>query len=149
MNDELKENIIEYAGFWKRVAAALIDSLVMLIPSMILGFIIGFVMALNDPYVTDYELEIVINIMSVVTWWLYSAVFESSNFMATPGKMALGIVVTDYQNQKISFAQASGRHFGKIISGIIIGIGFIMAAFTEKKQGLHDIMSGTLIVNKK
>ena len=149
MNDELKENIIEYAGFWKRVAAALIDSLVMLIPSMILGFIIGFGMALNDPYVTDYELEIVVNIMSIVTWWLYSAVFESSNFMATPGKMALGIVVTDYQNQKISFAQASGRHFGKIISGIIIGIGFIMAAFTEKKQGLHDIMSGTLIVNKK
>ena len=149
MNDELKENIIEYAGFWKRVAAALIDSLVMLIPSMILGFIIGFSMALNDPYVTDYELEIVVNIMSIVTWWLYSAVFESSNFMATPGKMALGIVVTDYQNQKISFAQASGRHFGKIISGIIIGIGFIMAAFTEKKQGLHDIMSGTLIVNKK
>ena len=121
----------------------------MLIPSMILGFIIGFGMAMNDPYVTDYEIEIVVNIMSIVTWWLYSAVFESSNFMATPGKMALGIVVTDYQNQKISFAQASGRHFGKIISGIIIGIGFIMAAFTEKKQGLHDIMSGTLIVNKK
>ena len=149
MNDVLKENIVEYAGFWKRVAAALIDSLVMLIPSMILGGIIGFVMAINDPYVTDYELEIVVNIVSIVTWWLYNSVFESSNFMGTPGKMALGIVVTDYQNQKISFAQASGRHFGKIISGIIIGIGFLMAAFTEKKQGLHDIMSGTLIVNKK
>ena len=149
MNDELKENIVEYAGFWKRVAAALIDSFIMLIPSMILGGIIGFVMGFNNPYVTDIEIEIAVNIMSIVTWWLYSAVFESSDFMATPGKMALGIVVTDYQHKKISFGQASGRYFGKVLSGIIIGIGYIMAAFTEKKQGLHDIMSGSLIINKK
>jgi uncharacterized RDD family membrane protein YckC len=63
--------------------------------------------------------------------------------------MALGIVVTDAQGQRVSFARATGRYFGKIISSIILYIGFIMVAFTEKKQGLHDIMADCLVVVKR
>jgi uncharacterized RDD family membrane protein YckC len=74
---------------------------------------------------------------------------ESSSKQATLGKMALGIIVTDLEGQRISFGKATGRHFSKIVSGIILYIGFIMVAFTEKKQGLHDMMAGCLVVVKR
>ena len=80
--------------------------------------------------------------------WIYFAAFESSPKQATPGKMALGIKVTDLNGRRIGFGKATGRYFGKILSFIILGIGFIMIAFTEKKQGLHDKMAGCLVVNK-
>ncbi|MER3416968.1 MAG: hypothetical protein C4297_12250 [Gemmataceae bacterium] len=73
---------------------------------------------------------------------------ESSRTQATLGKMALGITVTDLEGNRIGFGKATGRFFGKIISALIFYIGFVMAAFTEKKQGLHDMMAGCLVVNK-
>jgi uncharacterized RDD family membrane protein YckC len=60
--------------------------------------------------------------------------------------MALGIRVTDLDGGRISFGRATGRYFGKILSGLILGIGFLMAAFTERKQALHDLLAGTLVV---
>jgi multisubunit Na+/H+ antiporter MnhC subunit len=72
---------------------------------------------------------------------------ESALKQATLGKMAMRIKVTDWDGNRISFGKATCRHFGKFISGIILGIGYIMVAFTQKKQGLHDIMSGCLVVN--
>ena len=73
---------------------------------------------------------------------------ESSANQATVGKMALGIQVTDLQGNRISFGRALGRTLAKILSGLILLIGYIMAAFTEKKQGLHDMIAGTLVVKK-
>jgi uncharacterized RDD family membrane protein YckC len=81
--------------------------------------------------------------------WLYFTLQESSQRQATIGKMALGIVVTDLNGERIGFAKATGRYFAKILSAIILLIGFIMVAFTEKKQGLHDILAGTLVVFRK
>jgi uncharacterized RDD family membrane protein YckC len=60
--------------------------------------------------------------------------------------MALGLKVTDTEGRQISFARASGRHFAKILSGMILLIGYIMAGFTERKQALHDVIAGTLVV---
>jgi uncharacterized RDD family membrane protein YckC len=74
---------------------------------------------------------------------------ESSSRQATLGKMALGIVVTDMDGKRISFGRAVGRNLGKIISQIILFIGFLMVAFTQKKQGLHDIIANCLVVVKK
>jgi len=73
---------------------------------------------------------------------------ESSSRQGTLGKMAVGIKVSDMQGNRISFARATGRFFGKIISKIILYIGFIMAGFTEKKQALYDIISDCLVVKK-
>ena len=81
-----------------------------------------------------------------VAQWLYFALMESSSKQATLGKMALGIRVTDVNGNRIGFGRATGRHFAKILSGLILGIGFLMAAFTEKKQALHDMIAGTLVV---
>jgi len=80
--------------------------------------------------------------------WLYYAFLESSNLKATLGKMVLGIVVVDVNKNKISFLRASARYWSKIISSSILLIGFIMAGFTKDKQALHDIISGTYVVNK-
>jgi uncharacterized RDD family membrane protein YckC len=74
---------------------------------------------------------------------------ESSPYQGTLGKMALGLIVTDLQGRPLSFARASGRFFGKIITGMIpFGIGYIMAGFTEKKQALHDMIAGCLVLRK-
>jgi uncharacterized RDD family membrane protein YckC len=119
----------QYAGFWKRFAAIIIDGI-------ILGIINGILGRISTSYV------------SILTSWLYYALCESSSAQATVGKIALGIKVTDLDGNKISFAQATGRYFAKIISGIILFMGFIMAGFTEKKQALHDMIANTLVVNK-
>jgi uncharacterized RDD family membrane protein YckC len=120
-----------YAGFWMRVGAYLLDVLILFIPLGILSLI---------PI-----LGIIINIVGV---WLYFALQESSVHQATLGKRALHICVTDQYGRRLSFGQATGRHFSKIISSLILGIGYLMVAFTQKKQGLHDMIAGTLVVRK-
>ncbi len=80
--------------------------------------------------------------------WLYFALMESSPRQATLGKQALGIMVTDLAGQRISFARATGRFFAKILSGLILWIGYVMAAFTERKQALHDLLASCLVVAK-
>ena len=87
--------------------------------------------------------------ITVVVTWLYFAYLESSDRQATLGKMALGLFVTDLQGQRITFARATGRFFAKFITGLIpFFIGYIMAAFTEKRQALHDIIAGCLVLKK-
>jgi uncharacterized RDD family membrane protein YckC len=71
----------------------------------------------------------------------------SSEWQATVGKRAMSIVVTGVDGSRISFARATGRHFAKYISACILGIGFIMAAFTARKQALHDLIAETLVIN--
>ena len=80
--------------------------------------------------------------------WLYCALMESSKFQGTVGKLVLGLIVTDDQYRPISFGRATWRYLGHLLSTIILGIGFIMAAFTTRKQCLHDIMAGTLVIKK-
>jgi uncharacterized RDD family membrane protein YckC len=80
--------------------------------------------------------------------WVYWAVLESSPWRATLGKKLFGIEVTDLNGRRISFARATGRHFAKNISLLMLGIGFLMAGFTEKKQACHDILAGCLVLRK-
>ena len=80
--------------------------------------------------------------------WLYFALMESSSWQATLGKKALNLQVTDLEGRRISFGRATGRFFGKIISGAILYIGYIMAGFTERKQALHDMLAGCLVLRR-
>jgi uncharacterized RDD family membrane protein YckC len=86
--------------------------------------------------------------MSPVTW-LYYSLFESSALQATPGKVLCGIIVTDLSGDRVSFFRASNRFFGRILSGLILGIGFLMIAFTERHQGLHDKLAGCLVIRER
>lgn len=143
-----------YAGFWKRVAASIIDSIILQVVGMFGGFLVGAVaglmmgMAGVDIAVIEFVCSLLGFFLGVVLNWLYFTLLESSSKQATVGKMALGIVVTDMDGRQISFAKANGRYWAKFLSALILFIGFMMAGFTEKKQGLHDIMAGTLVVNK-
>jgi len=142
---------VHYAGFWRRVGAYFIDGLIMSPVSWGISFlaiVIGASVAEDEDLGAGIGL-LIGAILLIVLAWIYFAAMESSSKQATLGKMALGIIVTDLKGHRISFGKATGRHFGKIVSGIILYIGFIMVAFTEKKQGLHDMMAGCLVVVKR
>ncbi|MDB5297064.1 MAG: serine/threonine protein kinase [Phycisphaerales bacterium] len=143
-------------GFWWRFLAYVIDYIVLFIPNMITQF--GFNLAVGNgqqqvrpgqvPSTMFFGAIALVFVAQVVINWLYYAIQESSAAQATLGKRACGLVVTDLQGQRIGFGRATGRYFGKILSGLILAIGFIMAAFTERKQALHDMMAGTLVWKK-
>ena len=145
---------VEYAGFWLRFVAAFLDGIITSIGGCILGGMVGFVigaaMSGGGSSMNDIRLAARMSgqVLGIVFSWLYAALMESSSAQATLGKMAMGIKVTDLQGERISFGRATGRHFGKWVSAIILGIGYLMAAFTERKQALHDTMAGCLVVRK-
>lgn len=126
--------------------AGIIDQLIIVFIAVIVGILLGFTLSAMGADIKSSEG--LANICGILINWLYFAIMESSSTQATFGKQALGLIVTDTWGNPISFAKATGRHFGKIISGLIFGIGFFMIAFTEKKQGLHDILAGCLVLNK-
>jgi uncharacterized RDD family membrane protein YckC len=147
---------LSYAGFWLRFVAFIIDVIVTNIIGFIFGFIIGFFAAVMygpevvqpRPDGSSPPLLLVVQGVSVFLTLAYYTIMECSPAQATVGKMALGLKVTDLQGQRISFANAMGRTGGKLLSSLTLGIGFIIAAFTEKKQALHDMIAGTLVVRK-
>lgn len=138
-----------YAGFWLRFLAYIIDALISACVFFPLGFVVGIAIVASGEQPDSPPMILArfgVNGLSMLVTWLYYAFCESSSWQGTIGKKALGLRVTDMNGQRISFGKATGRHFGKIISGVILGIGFIMIAFTEYKQGLHDMMAGTLVL---
>ena len=80
--------------------------------------------------------------------WLYYALLESSKLQGTLGKVALNIRVTDLGGRRISFARASGRFFGRVLSNLTLGIGYLIQVFTQRRQALHDLLAGTLVVRR-
>jgi uncharacterized RDD family membrane protein YckC len=128
-----------YAGFWRRFVAFLLDGLILGVVTVPLNIAFG-----GDDWYTEASSGA--RGIASVLGWLYYALMESSAKQATVGKMALGIIVTDMEGRRIGFGRATGRHFAKILSALILGIGFIMIAFTQRKQGLHDILAGTLVI---
>lgn len=159
-----KDSLNKYAAFWKRAAAFLIDfcivvalySLLIHTLNLLLNLPVEYSPILErglslkmTPYVEENFLEIVLlySLSKLLVLYPYFALFESSRLQATPGKLILGIRVTDLVGKRISLLRATGRFFGKIVSGQILLIGYIMAAFTEKKQALHDLLASTVVVN--
>ena len=143
---------MSYGGFWKRLFAYIIDWLILLVIAMLVFIGLGFFMAGSgidiDDEATMLRLEAQANLASFVIAWLYYALLESSSRQATFGKSILGMKVVDNQGQRIGFIRASVRFLAKILSALLLFIGFVMIAFTERKQGLHDLIAGTLIINR-
>ena len=154
-----------YAGFWLRFVALIIDYIIIYVVQSlvfvpVLGLMgISFASKIDDmETMSDAEKMGMIGsmvamggatalLMTIISL-LYWSLMESSKYQATVGKLALGIRVTDLDGNSLDFVKALIRNICKIISQMILFIGFIMAGFTEKKQGLHDIIAGTLVVKK-
>ncbi len=152
-----------YAGFWLRFVAYLIDYLILQFAGFIvsLPFIGGIVLSAvglenrtgNDEMMFFGIAGILGMVFLLVTinlllGWLYYAFMQSSKTQATLGKMALNLLVTDLEGNRISFGKATARYFSKFISNMTLYIGYILAGLTEKKQALHDMIAGTLVIKK-
>jgi uncharacterized RDD family membrane protein YckC len=129
-----------YGGFWRRLVASLID-----------GVILGVVQGLLFPVLARTEFGPTLGapgfgILAALMYWLYFAGLEGSLLQATAGKMVMHLEVTDGEGRPIGFGHASLRHFAKILSSLILGVGWLMAAFTPRKQALHDLVAGTLVI---
>ncbi len=139
-----KETTRIYVGFWTRFAAYIIDSMVLGMIGFGVGLVLGIASVIGSFEVTN----MLSTILGAIIGWLYFAGLESSTNQATLGKMVLGIQVIDKDGNRLSFARATARYFAKILSGITLCIGYIMAAFTNQKQALHDIIAGTYVIKK-
>ncbi len=138
-----------YAGFWKRLAAYLIDFMLIYIVESVLA--IGVVMMSPREISIVGLLSGVINfeLVSIALAWAYFALFESSPMQGTVGKYALGIYVTDRHGDSIGFWRATARYWLKVLSNLTLMVGWIMAAFTPRKQALHDLLAGTLVFSRE
>ncbi|MCG5501713.1 MULTISPECIES: RDD family protein [Ectothiorhodospira] len=142
------------AGFWYRLLAFVIDmvilTLITIVVAVPLGFALGASMAASGA--TGQEITLVAegmgNLLSLLLGWLYYTVFESSKWQSTPGKRMLGLRVTDMDGNRIGFGRANGRYWSKILSALLLFIGYLMIAFTRRKQGLHDLIASTLVVRQ-
>jgi uncharacterized RDD family membrane protein YckC len=154
-----------YAGFGQRLVAIIIDSIIIgvvqsfvfipILAAMGLGFASGAEnMDMSDPDQAAGMIGTImasmgaIWILAMVIQVLYFTFMESSKTQATIGKMALGLKVTDLEGNKLDFSKALIRNLCRLISNFTMLIGYIIAAFTEKKQALHDMIAGTLVLKK-
>jgi uncharacterized RDD family membrane protein YckC len=152
---------VAYAGFWLRFVAFLIDGVVALVAFVILLiplFILTGAGAALSKIGSDEDISNDVGAflgfgfigffgIILVVSWLYYALSESSSWQATLGKKMLNLKVTDLTGQPISFGRASGRFFARIITKLIpLGIGYILAGFTEKKQAIHDMIASCLVL---
>lgn len=141
---KLKEGVpvkgtLNYAGFWIRFGAKFVDVIVL----QVVGFIAGFVIVPSAPG----EFNVVALLVNFLIGLAYNVYFLGA-YGATPGKMACGLKVVTAEGGPVSYGRAVGRYFAEIVSGLILGIGYIMAAFDEEKRALHDRMCDTRVIKK-
>lgn len=144
-----------HAGFWRRFVAYIIDSLILAAAAIPLYLVmvlpVFFGASRGDAAGVFRALGLIVafDVVVVLGSWLYFALCESSRRQATPGKLALGLCVTDLRGRRIGFGRASGRFFGKFVSGIIFDIGYLLAGWTARKQALHDLMADCCVVRRE
>jgi len=140
---------MDYAGFWIRFLAKLIDGIIQGGIVFISGAIFGFVLipAVGSESGLAILLSLLMNVVNIGLGVAYTTFFLGK-YAATPGKMACGLKVVTSDGGKVSYARALGRHFAEILSGLIFAIGYIMAAFDEEKRSLHDRICDTRVIKK-
>lgn len=156
---------VDYAGFWRRALAYLIDTLLLSAVQSVLIFGVLVLSPQNFSFALPADrqassLTIAWDIVAIVeqvwnvllvAWaitWAYYAILESSPARATIGKIALGLYVGDVHGDPITFVRASLRFWLKGLSTFLLMTGWLMAAFTPRKQALHDLLAGTLVLRK-
>lgn len=129
-----------YAGFWRRLGAYLIDAVVVSA---------GAFAVMIAAFVLPKDLRPLLSLIVIlVGQWLYFAFMWSSQAQATFGKQALGIKIADLDGNRIGFGRASGRYFAQIVTALTFGVGYAMIVFTRRRQSLHDVMAGTVVVRQ-
>ncbi|GMW02968.1 MAG: RDD family protein [Candidatus Hydrogenedentota bacterium] len=144
---------MNYAGFFTRFVAAFVDGIILTavqIPiAVIASFMGGSAAPGPDGLPQVNGAVLLLNFIPIVIYWLYFALQESGSYSATYGKRLVGIFVTDVDGNPISFGRATVRHFSKIISSLVCCAGYLMQPFTARKQALHDIIAGCVVIQSR
>ena len=137
----LKSDVL-FAGFWRRLLAYLIDA------TVLSGVYFAIYAAAH--VLTPDNVDVLSNVAPVcgAIGWAYYVICESSPARGTLGKIALGLHVADVHGDPITFWRAVRRNAFKLLSTLVLGIGWLMAAFTPRKQALHDVLAGTLVLRR-
>jgi uncharacterized RDD family membrane protein YckC len=142
---------VPYAGFWLRVAATILDTLIVFIPLQLLIGVLGVAISYSGSIIS-YDVQVIfsilLNLLRIASAILYKSLMECSSKQATLGKIIVGIKVTDLYGNRITFGKAIGRYFASIINAFSLNLLYLMAAFTDKKQCVQDMIAGTLVVKK-
>ena len=176
--DSNPQDVWTYGGFWIRVVAYLIDSIVIWALLALLGLLLvppSLSVSIFDQQPIsgsggDYRISYIqpadytilsttphvhwngnglFELVSLLLPAAYFIVCEASSLQATPGKIACRMRVTDLYGNRITLMRAAGRYFGKYLSALILGFGFLMVMWTQRKQGLHDILAGTCVIRRE
>lgn len=140
-----------YAGFWIRVAATVIDTVVLFVPWcwMALIALAGGRLATRTK---NYDSALVdlsaLFLASLVTPLLYYSLMERSAWQGTIGKLMFKLYVTDVHCRRLGFGRAIGRNAAKLLSSLTLGVRYIICGFTSRKQALHDIVAGSLVLHR-
>ncbi|MDA7631296.1 RDD family protein [Verrucomicrobia bacterium] len=137
-----------HAGFWKRLVAAIIDGFAVMFLAIVLRFFLGLCVLLVGLDSESKGVELILEIFGALLMPLYFILMEASSTQSTLGKLAMGIFVCDGNGNRLTIGRAALRYFSKILSALILGIGFLMAAFTENKQALHDKIANCYVMSK-
>ena len=137
-----------YGGFWYRTIAFMIDNIMIGLANTILVALFWGWIADSEGLGSDTVMlfETWAYLLNILLTWLYFTVFEASLWQATPGKWILGLKVIDAHGERLGMGRANARFWGKLLSCLVLGIGFFMVAFTRKKQGLHDMLARTYVL---
>lgn len=135
-----------YAGFWIRVGAKILDQILLSVVGYAMGIVIGLLMSGTDP-AQLFARQVVASLVGMIIALSYTVWFLGK-FGATPGKMACGLKVVTADGDPITYGRACGRYFAEILSGLILGIGYLMVAFDTEKRALHDRICHTRVVRK-
>ena len=139
------------AGFWLRLAAFTIDTLLIVAALVLVAYFFPSRFEKLFPPVTSLtnlpQPSPAVLLFFALLFCLYYTLFEASPWQATPGKRILKIYVTDLGGRRISFGRALLRNLARQLSGIFL-VGYVMAGFTEKKQALHDILASCLVLRR-
>jgi uncharacterized RDD family membrane protein YckC len=145
---------LEYAPVWRRFVAAVID--VATVITVVLPGVLAFFWLVEivtgwvgmEPDDSRFLAGMAAVLLFLIADWLYNAFMNSSQRRATFGKYFLGLKVTGLSGEEIGFGQASGRYFAKYISTFPLLAGFFITPFTRRKQALHDMVAGTVVVRR-
>lgn len=132
---------LNYAGFWLRFSAAIIDTLILWIPCSLFRWV--FVGNSESAFLLAVDF-----LQMTLVWCLYYGFLESSRKQGTLGKQILGLRVCDIDRNRLSFTHAVARYLMGFVAAVPFGFGLMMVGWTKRKQGLHDIICKCLVVRK-
>ena len=140
--------VVEYGGFWRRLAAMVLDAIMIGLTMGVITFVLDLVLNIRS-HSGAAMFNHFVNVLQVIVSWAYFALMESSAQQGTFGKVVMGLQVTDLEGRRITLKKATIRYAAKFLSSVILMIGYLMVAFTARKQGLHDKIAGTLVVRNR